>query len=405
MIDKILFAFVFCMATYTLSGQCTEFENGPYNNLGSAPCTGEYIESEFEVYASEAYIVLGIAVGGEYSFSVCNGTGVGSWVNEFTIIAPSGAIDNFGEGDGDGCTITWIATEPGDYTIIINEADSCGISNMIDNGLPRITTIAGGVECPAPPVFIEGAESFEGGGIPDCWTTVDHDDDGFDWNIYDAQPGFDGDFSIQSESFINGQGIVEPDNYLITPKLELGVGDSLYYVIAPVDPNFPFENYSVLVSTTGVELTDFTDEVFTEVLSAAGWQGRSIDLSAYDNQTIHIAFRHHSSADNFAFVIDAVSLPGAVNCGPNAVSEAGALASVEVFPNPSSGVFNIANYGKTDTYQIRVFDLNGKQVSSEKVILNNGVQHQIDLKDVASGLYTLQFVSSTEAGAIRVMKN
>ncbi|MEZ4932093.1 MAG: hypothetical protein R2788_08250 [Saprospiraceae bacterium] len=30
---------------------------------------------------------------------------------EFTIVAPSGMIDAFGLGDGDGCTISWTASE------------------------------------------------------------------------------------------------------------------------------------------------------------------------------------------------------------------------------------------------------------------------------------------------------
>jgi len=84
-----------------------------------------------------------------------------------------------------------------------------------------------------------------------------------------------------------------PDNYLITPLLYLGEADSLYYVISLFSAAFEAENYSILVSTAGTEIADFTDEVFTEVMTSDEWESRSIDFSAYNNQSIYIAFRHH----------------------------------------------------------------------------------------------------------------
>lgn len=146
-------------------GQCTDFAAGPFTNLdvtfGGAPCddgTGcPFLEfTGFEVFASESYILSGFIAGGEYSFSICNGPGAGSWVPDFTIQAPSGAIDAFGPGDGDGCTITWTASEDGTYFIIINEADQCGGGPNVstDNGLPAIT--CNGVACPAADVCSAG---------------------------------------------------------------------------------------------------------------------------------------------------------------------------------------------------------------------------------------------------------
>ncbi len=118
--------------------------------FGGAPCndgTGcPFNEiTAFEVFASEAYAVDNFVAGGTYKFSVCNGPGSGSWVPEFTIIAPSGAIDAFGPGDGDGCTITWTASEEGTYLIVINEANACGGGNntSTSNGFPALTCVSG----------------------------------------------------------------------------------------------------------------------------------------------------------------------------------------------------------------------------------------------------------------------
>lgn len=120
------------------------------NNFGGAPCddgTGcPFNEiSAFEVFASEAYSADGFVAGGEYAFSICNGPNAGSWIPEFTIIAPSGAVDAFGAGDGDGCTITWTASEDGTYLIVINEADNCGggDNTATANGFPALSCTGG----------------------------------------------------------------------------------------------------------------------------------------------------------------------------------------------------------------------------------------------------------------------
>ena len=139
----------------TWTGPTTTTSWGDFNDMfGGAPCEGEtgcqtYEITDFEVYASESYLINKFIKGGEYSFSICNGAGAGTWVPEFTIVAPSGAIDAFGAGDGDSCTISWTATESGSYTIIINELDSCGtMSNSnVDNGYPAITCL-GNTPCP-----------------------------------------------------------------------------------------------------------------------------------------------------------------------------------------------------------------------------------------------------------------
>lgn len=376
---------------------------GGWTDFDPVPCNGESQEiTGFEVWQSEAYTFAGVITGGMYTFSHCNGAS-GTWVPEYTVIAPSGAIDTFGPGDGDGCSITWTASEDGDYLVVINEADNCGVAGEDNNGFPMIMTISGGEECGEGPVFIEGAESFEGGVLPECWMSIDEDGDGFEWNVFEGA-AFEGEFSIRSESWdAVDQAALTPNNYLITPQLELGVGDSLYYLVAGVDPNFAAENYSVLISTTGTDIADFTDEIFTETLELAEYEGRNIDLSAYDNQTIYIAFRHHNVTDQFFFVMDGVALPGTVICEPMSTNDLVALDDINIFPNPNNGLFSIMNNGGADLFTISIFDVTGKMVSSEKVQLNTGSQYNVDLSSKARGLYSLQFVSETKAGTFKVV--
>ncbi|NEN23586.1 hypothetical protein G3O08_08740 [Cryomorpha ignava] len=122
-----------------------------FNTLfGGAPCDDgsgcPFNEiTTFEVNAAEAYEVENFQENGVYTFSICNGPGAGSWIPEFTIIAPSGAVDAFGAGTG--CAISWMASESGTYLIVINEAGQCGIANSTGNGYPALTCEDGTADC------------------------------------------------------------------------------------------------------------------------------------------------------------------------------------------------------------------------------------------------------------------
>jgi hypothetical protein len=404
--NKVLLT-VGAMFLVSLSGfsQCTDWllpePPATYPDFSTAPCTGDSIVVENGIPSAIAFQIGDVMAGGTYSFSLCNGPNTGAWAVDFTIIAPSGTIDAFGAGDG--CAITWTASESGAYTLIINEEGQCGIQNTNPNGFPTLTTISGGADCPLPAVMIPGAESFEGGVLPECWTIIDADNDEFSWDVLnDADLAFDGDYSMISYSWVDLP--LNPDNYLITPKLELGTSDSLYYVVRATDSDFVDESYSVLVSNTGNDLADFTDELFTEVINSSEYQGRSIDLSAYDGQSVYIAFRHYNVSDVFAFNIDAVKLPGTINCNPESVFNPEGLENITIYPNPSAGVFHILNDGDSEQFMIRVFDMTGKIVNTDNVMLNSGSQYQIDLTNYTNGFYTIQFISPTKTGALRVVK-
>lgn len=120
-----------------------------FTTLGGAPCDdGSGCDSvilDVQAWAAEAYEMPGIQAGGEYSFDICSGDGAGSWIPNFTIEAPSGAIDASGFDEGDTCRITWIASESGQYKIYINEEGSCGGGDNIgtNNGFPIITCLSG----------------------------------------------------------------------------------------------------------------------------------------------------------------------------------------------------------------------------------------------------------------------
>jgi hypothetical protein len=148
------------------------------------------------------------------------------------------------------------------------------------------------------------------------WTLIDADGDEHNWYLhYDS---FDENFVMASRSWISGTGPLTPDNWMITPAVELeSAGDADYFLswdVAPTasTPEFREEHYSVWISTTGNEPGDFTTMLFEETLSTehTNWefQTREVNLNNYVGPTVHVAFRHHDVTDKDRIVIDNVKI-------------------------------------------------------------------------------------------------
>ncbi|MDD4142356.1 MAG: choice-of-anchor J domain-containing protein, partial [Bacteroidales bacterium] len=155
-------------------------------------------------------------------------------------------------------------------------------------------------------------ETFEAGAIPDGWTILDEDGDGYFWNAeygYGLFVGHTGE-CISSASYINNAGALTPDNWLITPQIALDGGNVNYWVNAQ-DASYAYEHYGVYISTTGTDPDDFT-LLFEETMTAKGdkyvgergsrdqgaWYERTIDLTGITGN-VYIAFRHFNCTDAF----------------------------------------------------------------------------------------------------------
>ncbi len=154
-----------------------------------------------------------------------------------------------------------------------------------------------------PTIFQEGFDDpgLEENFPPEGWLLIDNDGDGHNW-YWDE---FEGEFYILSRSWLSGTGPLTPDNWIVTPSIDLTEitgGVSLQFDVTPTanTPDYRTENYSVMVSATGTNPEDFT-EVFNERLQPDMenwvWLLRDVDLSEYAGETIYIAFRHHESTD------------------------------------------------------------------------------------------------------------
>ncbi len=178
------------------------------------------------------------------------------------------------------------------------------------------------------PIMVEGFES----GIPATWTTIDGDNDSNNWfalsdlaTIYPYYADEDesslawqhsGENAACSPSYANGVGAFNSSHWLITPQLNLQ-GVMKCYVGSVLSSYL--DSYEVLLSTTGIDTSNFTITLKPMATAAAinnGWDEVSIDLSAYEGQQGYIAI-HHVSSDMYFLVVDDFGIYGdTIDAGP-----------------------------------------------------------------------------------------
>lgn len=153
-------------------------------------------------------------------------------------------------------------------------------------------------------------ESFDTGTLPTGWSIVDADADGNNWDPqFGITAGFDthsGTGLITSASYINNVGPLTPDNWLITPQINLSAAADLTFWAWGQDENFCAEKLGVYVSTTGTNVTDFTSVL--QVTTTHAMTEYTVNLSAYVGQNIYIAFRHYDITDMYYLNLDDVEI-------------------------------------------------------------------------------------------------
>ncbi len=154
-------------------------------------------------------------------------------------------------------------------------------------------------------------EGFEAGTLPTGWLSIDQDADGFKWDnsaiefdIFDAHTGL---YVMTSASYRNDVGPLNPNNWLITPAMNITANSELRFWVDGQDPAYAAEKYYVRISTTGTAIADFTETVLTAT-ATGDWAEKVVDLSDYAGETIYIAFVHADVTDMYFLKIDDVTV-------------------------------------------------------------------------------------------------
>lgn len=158
------------------------------------------------------------------------------------------------------------------------------------------------------------ADDFEDGDISD-WTITDVDGDGFQWLLIEGQ-GTDGSITMASASWDPAVGPLSPDNFASSPAIDLTNETGAVFLAWDAygqDQMWASENYQVWISTSTdpTEIAASGEMIFEETITAQGdqvWLARSVDISEYNGQVVHVTFRHTDVRDQFRMNLDNVAV-------------------------------------------------------------------------------------------------
>jgi hypothetical protein len=160
------------------------------------------------------------------------------------------------------------------------------------------------------------SEGFEEGW--NCWTTIDVDGDGHAWGrVFNTNFSYEGNYVMYSLSYDGETNTgLDAENYLVSPEIVLPeVGNHQLSFYARSGHSSYLDTLLVKLSTTGnVDVADFNVTLMPKTVVPSTYEHYTIDLSAYNGQSIYVAFVH-DSYDDVVLLIDNVVLSNiAVSC-------------------------------------------------------------------------------------------
>ena len=296
------------------------------DNSGSDDTNGNY--PYFRVYSTGANRAMRVyndnnaySVGTEDQISTYTGTYVTSnnqiqitkkLVNAETITVTPTMIEGLSYVQGEGPSETKVVDVTGvDLSNDITVTAPTGFEiSTTANGIygtsltiPRVTDDRGE----------RGTTNWDFEGSMENWTNVDADGDTYGWvlgsavgGIYLAEgsnmsEGHSGSDMMVSGSYSNVNGVLTPDNWLISPQVELGGTFSMW--AKGQDASWFAEHFGIYVSTTNNSISSF--QALNEwTLSSGEWKQYSVDLSFFAGQTGYIAIRHFNCTNMFMIDVD-----------------------------------------------------------------------------------------------------
>lgn len=233
-----------------------------------------------------------------------------------------------------------------------------------------------------------------------CWRFIDADGDGYNWDtdflrgMTDDQGnpspmGHNGSNGlVASASYVNNVGPLTPDNWMVLPAMTLPQDEtiSLSWYAKGQDATYAAENYSVYVSATGSNISDFTSQLYTGVTTNE-WTKQTVSLADYAGQTVNIAFRHHDVTDMFYLVIDDIR----VAAGNEGISDI-ENSNISIYPNPATDMVTVGVDGADGNVNVQIVDINGRIVKEQN---GNAQGMNIEVGNLSRGIYFVRLTGET----------
>lgn len=175
------------------------------------------------------------------------------------------------------------------------------------------------------------------------------------------------------------------NDWLISPKVQLGTQSKLTIWVKSYTAQYGLERYKIGVSTTTPTPNAFTIISPGAYLTApaTNWEQKVFDLSAYDNQQVHVGIQCVSQ-DAFVFMVDDIKIETYLTIGVDEKQ----LSHFTVYPNPASDFALIKSTEEMKQY--RLMNYTGQVVLEGPI---NSNELRINTQDLPSGIYFIQVES------------
>ena len=239
------------------------------------------------------------------------------------------------------------------------------------------------------------ANQFTGGF--ENMTRINADTDTLDWTIFDLA-GSPFSFAAQgevlgSQSWTTANGALTPDNWVISPVLDLSNYDAATLTFGRAS-SYAFANLSEKYAVYAVNSSDAAavgaalasaTALFTEqITTPQNWLTKTVDLSSFAGQAnVYVAFRHFDCTDYELLVVDdiVVSATSSASITENNLN-------VSVYPNPANDVVNFKLNGEATS--VSIIGLDGKVYSTKSI---TGNTTSVNVATLAAGIYVYEIVA------------
>lgn len=248
---------------------------------------------------------------------------------------------------------------------------------------------------PATPPYAEGFEGDVGG-----WTLFNAGT-GNNWGIYTAAVGGAITTAAEGTNYAGYQynSASAANAWLFSRKLALTAGSQ--YTIAfkyrVAGATFP-EKLTVKIGNDATVAAQ-TVELFNNAnITTTTWTQATATFTPQTTGNFVVGFNCYSAADMYVLGVDDFTV-SAGTAGTNDFLS----SKLSVFPNPATNVVNITNADNILVTGVQVIDINGRTVKSVKY---DGVtEAQINVSDLASGMYIMNISSDNGTMTKKIVKN